>query len=158
MIPEKDVSKLLETGTKQEIFDFVLNHLRIQNNQAYEEGCKYRTDTGETCAIGCLIPDNAYSSAYEGHSIMYIEPSPIGIARKRIGITLFAELQFFHDTPRYWKAKKNPSIIFNNPFSKKGISALNSIATVHKVSLPKWLHEKTEEDEQYNAGHQSEDH
>lgn len=58
--------------TKQEIFDRVARHLLAQGKRAVammddgEEQCRYRGEGGTKCAVGCLIADEAYSSAIEG--------------------------------------------------------------------------------------------
>lgn len=46
---------------EQEIFDTVATHLFTQGQQsrddAYHGRCAYKTETGLTCAVGCLIQD-----------------------------------------------------------------------------------------------------
>lgn len=50
----------------QEIYTKVRNHLLHQGRQAKEAGmCKYRTDEGLTCAVGCLIPESMYNPEIE---------------------------------------------------------------------------------------------
>ena len=62
-----DLSTFPENPTKQQVFDFVLEHLREQGEAAYEGGtCKYRTEDGKSCAVGCLISDDTYDSSMEG--------------------------------------------------------------------------------------------
>ena len=72
-------------NTKQEIFDFVMNHLWNQNKKSenakeyfenswqevsIETSCLYRNfDDGSKCAIGCLIPDNLYRPSFETKSV-----------------------------------------------------------------------------------------
>jgi len=60
----------------QEVFDFVVNHLRLQNAKSVEdveEGrCLYRGPEGRKCAVGCLIPDKNYSPYMEGRNIIAI--------------------------------------------------------------------------------------
>ena len=53
--------------THQEIFDKVATHLLTQKKQAVsDEGvCLYRTPSGLSCAVGCLIPDDLYTPAIE---------------------------------------------------------------------------------------------
>lgn len=52
--------------TRQEIFTKVKNHLLTQNRRAMQRlVCRYRTDEGLKCAIGCLIPDNLYTAKIE---------------------------------------------------------------------------------------------
>lgn len=60
----------------QEIFDKIVAHLRQQGKKSMmfitngmtrpEMSCAYRGENGTSCAIGCLIPDNEYSSVFEG--------------------------------------------------------------------------------------------
>lgn len=61
--------------TAQEIFDTVVAHLRKQNSKAIDKGdylCRYRDTEGRKCAVGCLIPDDDYSSDIEGKSIVHL--------------------------------------------------------------------------------------
>jgi hypothetical protein len=56
--------------TAQEIFDTVVTHLRKQGCKSEDEnGCLYRTPDGLSCAVGALIPSQAYSPAMENKSI-----------------------------------------------------------------------------------------
>jgi hypothetical protein len=57
--------------THQEIFDKVVAHFAIQRVQAVDENrqCLYRTEDGRKCAIGALIPDEAYSPICEGMGV-----------------------------------------------------------------------------------------
>lgn len=61
--------------TAQEIFETVSRHLFAQGTQARElDVCRYRAfipATGETlkCAVGCLIPDEAYRPTMEGYRV-----------------------------------------------------------------------------------------
>jgi hypothetical protein len=53
--------------TKQETFDFVVRHLYKQGKPARENYyCRYRTNDGLMCAVGCLIPDEVYTPKMEG--------------------------------------------------------------------------------------------
>lgn len=56
---------------KQEIFNRVATHLLTQNAKSNElenpTVCLYRGANGTSCAIGCLITDEAYSVDLEGH-------------------------------------------------------------------------------------------
>ena len=58
--------------TKQEIFDKVVKHFSIQR-QAAGRGvmlcCMYRTPDGRKCAVGALIPDEAYDPSCEGEGV-----------------------------------------------------------------------------------------
>jgi hypothetical protein len=58
--------------SNQEIFNKVHDHLLKQNARASKIGldgetqCMYRTPSGLTCAVGCLIYPNAYTPLIEG--------------------------------------------------------------------------------------------
>jgi hypothetical protein len=55
---------------KQEIFETVINHLAKQKKQAVSNvQCSYRTKEGESCAIGCMIPNEMYDSTFEGGDV-----------------------------------------------------------------------------------------
>jgi len=60
-----------QEATKQEIFDFVANHLLTQNEKCTTifGHCKYRVEKDNKvlkCAAGCLIPDEDYNVNFEG--------------------------------------------------------------------------------------------
>jgi hypothetical protein len=57
----------------QEVYDFVVRHLRTQKKRSVmkessieTETCAYRSPEGLMCAAGCLIPDERYSPSFEG--------------------------------------------------------------------------------------------
>ena len=58
--------------TAQEVFDFVVNHLRTQGKQAVDRDgdCQYCTPDGLKCAVGCLIPDDKYDPCIEGCALL----------------------------------------------------------------------------------------
>lgn len=50
----------------QELFDRIVNHLAKQKFQSKEDHmCKYRSTSGLSCAIGCLIPDDKYKPEFD---------------------------------------------------------------------------------------------
>lgn len=66
----------LNTATAQEVFDFIVAHLRQQNAKSQTEenddgiqDCLYRYK-GLKCAAGCLIPDEKYDVGMEGKAWM----------------------------------------------------------------------------------------
>jgi hypothetical protein len=63
--------------TDQEIFDKVALHLleygRLGIRSEDGSGCVYKTDTGLSCAVGCLIPDDLYDPLVEGMSISHFD-------------------------------------------------------------------------------------
>lgn len=61
--------------TRQEVFNKVAKHLLKQGEPALGAmGCRYLTDDGKKCAVGCLIPKRLYSVRMEGmaanHSVV----------------------------------------------------------------------------------------
>jgi hypothetical protein len=105
----------------QDIFNRVAKHLLTQNARAVTMRftgatgdsssipvCRYRTPEGLRCAIGCLISDESYSSALEGHSatddgvLEALEAS--GVPMRGLGFSL-RDLQDIHDNhqPREWR-------------------------------------------------------
>ena len=100
------------TMSLNEIFYKVEKHLLKQNEQAKVRNmCKYRTDSGLSCAVGCLIPDEIYSSKIEGGDITDL---PANILTSLIGLQytegwseklhLLEKLQAIHDNrlPEKW--------------------------------------------------------
>lgn len=60
--------------TNQEIFDKVYKHLLTQNARStggFAFGCMYRGHAGRKCAVGCLVPDERYSTHLEGHGVSH---------------------------------------------------------------------------------------
>ena len=55
----------------QKMFDTVVTHLRNQGVPAINDNfsCMYRSPSGLSCAIGCLIPDDVYHKGMEGLTI-----------------------------------------------------------------------------------------
>ena len=53
------------------LFYKVQKHLLKQNKQARSPAgsCQYRTDSGLSCAVGCLMTDDIYDSSFEGHNL-----------------------------------------------------------------------------------------
>lgn len=55
----------------QQVFDQVAVHIIAQGRRAQDYGsCRYRTEDGLKCAVGCLIPDELYDPHLEGASVM----------------------------------------------------------------------------------------
>ena len=58
--------------TNQEAFNIVVQHLRTQGQASRDHNgeCVYRHSDGiKRCAVGILIPDDEYSSTFEGYRI-----------------------------------------------------------------------------------------
>jgi hypothetical protein len=86
--------------TTQEIYDIVKKHLLVQNAASmFEEGiCAYRDATGRKCAVGCLIPDEKYSSDIEGHNIFDDDVQQACGVTDPKQVKLLYDLQCIHDT------------------------------------------------------------
>lgn len=92
----------------QEIFDKVAAHLATQKVASFErfQGCLYRGPKGTMCAVGCLIPDSAYSPDFErlplplekpngsDALLLYEAVEKLGLAEFR---PLLRDLQRVHD-------------------------------------------------------------
>lgn len=92
----------LKEASLQDIFDQVVTHLLKQNKQALAPNgaCKYHTDSGLKCAVGCLISDDEYYPDMDnGLSISKIT----GLCYTNEKYKLLSRLQLIHDRqePRY---------------------------------------------------------
>ena len=96
-----------------EIFYKVQKHLLKQNKKALDRvgSCQYRTDSGLSCAVGCLIPDQIYAVLdIEGRGVCDLSSDVltpiIGVhyAKARRKLDLLGGLQNIHDAyqPSAW--------------------------------------------------------
>lgn len=90
--------------THQDTFNKVAAHLLKQLATSLAPdgtSCAYRGDKGRKCAIGCLIPDDLYTSAIEGLVLneLYSEFDPIlqALGYTIADIPFLVELQQIHD-------------------------------------------------------------
>ena len=97
--------------TKQETFDKVLFHLRVQGKQSRgpsNGACAYRGAGGVMCSAGVCIPDTVYRKEWEGTPLVQLtEPFPIAPAaggpgpwllRHGYSLPLLDQLQEVHDS------------------------------------------------------------
>lgn len=96
--------------SKQETFDTVVAHLRKQGRAAVSAAgaCRYRSDEGDKCAVGCLIPDERYRPLFEGKRVDPDDPSDhLTILLTELGhsLSLCQSLQHVHDrmNPSHWE-------------------------------------------------------
>jgi len=89
--------------TLSEIFQKVKTHLLRQRAKAENEAtgvCSYRID-GLSCAVGCLLTDEAYHIRLEGNSVRCKEVSAAlaqsGIPMNDASLNLLSDLQSVHD-------------------------------------------------------------
>lgn len=117
---------------EQSIFNKVYRHLLKQNKKSRARiggtgkiSCAYRGDNGLRCAVGCLIPNKAYSPKMEGLSVECISggdyrsfPSLDWMHKHRF---LLSDLQKVHDRvkPSAWPTK------------------LKELANEYKLKIPK---------------------
>ena len=93
------------TMSLRAIFNKVEKHLLKQNEKSMSMGsCKYRTDSGLSCAVGCLMTDDVYDSFFEGQSargsLVREALTPIvGVneEKREIKLGLLYQLQLVHD-------------------------------------------------------------
>ena len=95
--------------TPQEIFDTVAEHLAKQGHPAlsgYKGSCMYRNKNGESCAVGCLIPDEMYDPKMDEEDIsietlIHHEPEFLFPDYFKDNIGLLSHLQIAHDQWNY---------------------------------------------------------
>jgi hypothetical protein len=111
--------------TPQEIFDTVARHLFTQGERAgivmdddpdnivAGFSCRYRAPGGATCAVGKLIPDDAYDPRMEGCSAKGLfDPDISGRPDFRLPkwmgdeVVLLQSLQLVHDVADHWADDK----------------------------------------------------
>ena len=94
----------LQRSNTQEVFDYVINHLRQQGKQSTSKanGCEYRTDEGLACAVGCLIPNDKYESWIEGKPIDDLIWDYKHESGMIYHLSILKSLQQFHDTSTTW--------------------------------------------------------
>lgn len=105
MIPLKEMSR-------QQVYETVVKAMANQGRQSSNfkgSCCLYRAPDGAKCAVGCLIPDEAYDELMEYKdvdNILSFLPEDL-----RKGVTehmmLLKELQSQHDSTWTWRDKKN---------------------------------------------------
>ena len=92
--------------TNQEAFDKMVAHLRKQGKPAKQNGsCRYRTEGGLMCAVGCLLTDAEYKRSMEGKGVEYM----LHFYKVLPGLdtNLLAEMQDTHDAydTTTWEAR-----------------------------------------------------
>lgn len=92
---------------KQEVFEYVVKHLFVQGKRASNNqgGCKYLTDDGLKCAVGCLIPTEIYDPLMElsgNIRNLITDFGPILPKEIKRYSSLLFSLQIIHDSSEYW--------------------------------------------------------
>lgn len=93
---------LCEEYECQTVFDKVVKHLLTQKRRSEgKQGCAYRGEGGDMCAVGCLISDKAYDPEIEGHSVYNSQVQEAlaesGVPTYNKMVFLLADLQYIHD-------------------------------------------------------------
>ena len=93
---------LCEEYEKQTIFDKVVKHLLTQNRRSMgKDRCVYRSKSGDMCAVGCLISDEAYDPKIEGASVANSQVQEAlaesGVPTYNKMVFLLTDLQYIHD-------------------------------------------------------------
>lgn len=96
--------------THDEVFQKVKTHLLTQGKKSADDlgMCTYRAEGGLSCAVGCLITDEAYSKSLEtkGVKTEAVQNALIasGIDMDGDMVKMLDELQIIHDhfPPRRW--------------------------------------------------------
>jgi hypothetical protein len=103
----------MKFASEQEVFDHIVGALRKQGERSMGISksnpdiivCKYR-GMGETkCAVGHVIPDDAYSESIEGHTVGRLLDDP-RLSHLRPYQSLLISFQGLHDSgePEEWEA------------------------------------------------------
>ena len=92
--------------TRQEIFEKVVAHFAVQRAASIEyKACMYRTYDGRKCAVGALIPDDAYTPDCESTSVYVLFrafPDMMQAAGlRREDADFLRDLQCAHDNARH---------------------------------------------------------
>ena len=102
--------------TPQEIYDTVAKHLFTQGRRSGDDRpqrggfqCRYRGAEGTKCAVGAVMPDEAYDPDMEGHSIVGLfDPDATAEGGFKLptwmkeNLKLLVSLQDAHDYSWYW--------------------------------------------------------
>lgn len=94
----------MEMKKLKEIVDKVETHLLNQGGASFNNNldCRYRSDYGLTCAIGCLITDENYSDSIENYPcsndcvIQALENS-LNVTISEFDKAVFTRMQEIHD-------------------------------------------------------------
>lgn len=91
--------------TDQSLFETVARHLFSQGRKAMEgQSCRYRTEDGLMCAVGCVLPDELYSEELEGSTapILFDVLPEFSKMFTPVQKNLLTSLQWVHDDEANW--------------------------------------------------------
>tara|TARA_R110000824_G_scaffold384320_1_gene578243 strand:+ start:48 stop:416 length:369 start_codon:yes stop_codon:yes gene_type:complete len=115
----------------QEAFDIIIAHLRKQKRQAINELglCSYKTDTGDMCAVGCLIQGIKLTTGENNAGVSdLLDTNLEAQARfKEVSLSFLEAMQVLHDNTEYYDT---------TGFTANGEKHIARIARNHHLSPP----------------------
>ena len=152
---EKSSKKLAEPMSLQKMFDTAAVGMLRQGKKSIKNGdCQYRGSGGCKCAVGFLIPDDLYSPAIEGASIVYLKTRPDDGRRSQIELErilhqmkmlddgrmkLLIDLQEIHDTAPMMNMHINTRLYWY-----RGLETIAQSHNLSTKSIDKVMKELTE--------------
>lgn len=106
---------------EKQIMRKVMKHFAKQKHRAMAQAsapfedsavCRYRTEDGEMCAIGCLIPDDQYYPEIEGKSV----DTSLIFSFPNATMIVVASLQECHDNSENIDDLRDRLMYINNSF------------------------------------------
>lgn len=111
----------------QEVFDKVSTWLLREGgtqSSSPDIGCVYRSEDGNMCAIGCILPDELYSTSFETNDVEYmLEDKEVKEYFSGVSEELLHSLQVIHDNDGNWS---NLNYMYND---------LRSLANEHQLQF-----------------------
>ena len=119
----------MKTDSAQDVFNRVINHLVSQGQKSVSvDGlCLYRSPSGASCAVGCLISEDDYSPSMEGADVGYIVRKYENLQWMQQFGELLDDLQDLHDVDCNWD---------NQGLSSGGLEQIQLIADHHRLTNP----------------------
>ena len=119
----------MKTDSAQDVFNRVINHLVSQGQKSVSvDGlCLYRSPSGASCAVGCLISEDDYSPSMEGADVGFVVREYKSLQWLRKFEELLDDLQDLHDLDCNWD---------NQGLSSGGRKQIQLIADHHLLTNP----------------------
>jgi len=119
----------MKTDSAQDVFNRVINHLVSQGQKSVSvDGlCLYRSPSGASCAVGCLISEDDYSPSMEGADVGFVVREYKSLQWLRKFEELLDDLQDLHDLDCNWD---------NQGLSSGGRKQIQLIADHHRLTNP----------------------
>ena len=95
----------MKFNNAQEVFDHIINHLVTQGKRSYSDNdkmCLYRSASGMSCAVGCLMSDEEYDPAMEGEEVGNVIRRFKQVSWMAKYRSLLDDLQDLHDEVGSW--------------------------------------------------------